>query len=162
MPPLLPNNGDTSRGDVNGDGLIDVADAELLLRYLSDPFDPALPPGIGLETDDTLAGATEVSLGSSTAGSLLEGSKRAPTTTGPASRASPVAVRCRPLRLCVQIWGAGLSQPSLTAGVEKDSMSLSVLRKDIALQWFMAAMKNKINPLTLLIPSCIFLLESVH
>ena len=41
-------------------------------------------------------------------------------------------------------------------------MSLSVLRKDIALQWFMAAMKNKINPLTLLISSCIFLLESVH
>ncbi|MXY80550.1 MAG: T9SS type A sorting domain-containing protein [Gemmatimonadetes bacterium] len=69
---MFPNNGDISRGDVNGDGLINVADAELLLRYLSDPFDPALPPGIGLETDDTLAGATEVSLGSSTAGSLSE------------------------------------------------------------------------------------------
>ena len=66
----LPNNGDISRGDVNGDGMIDVADAELLLRYLSNPLDLALPPGIGEETDDTLAGATEVSLRSSTAGSL--------------------------------------------------------------------------------------------
>ncbi len=28
--------------------------------------------------------------------------------------------------------------------------SLSALRKDIALQWIMATMKNKINPLTLL------------
>ena len=70
---MLPNNGDIFRGDVNGDGLVDVADAELLLRYLSYKFDPALPPGIGLESDDTLAGATEVSLGSSTAGSLSEG-----------------------------------------------------------------------------------------
>ena len=70
---VLPNGGDISRGDVNGDGLVDVADAVLLLRYLSNPFDPELPPGIGQDPDDTLAGATEVSLGSSTAGSLSEG-----------------------------------------------------------------------------------------
>jgi len=44
---VLPNNGDISRGDVNGDGMVDVADAALLLRYLSNPSDPALPPGIG-------------------------------------------------------------------------------------------------------------------
>ena len=70
---VLPNNGDISRGDVNGDGLVDVADGGLLLQYLSDPSDPALPPGIGQDPDGTLAGATEVSLGSSTAGSLSEG-----------------------------------------------------------------------------------------
>lgn len=41
-------------------------------------------------------------------------------------------------------------------------MSLYDLRKDIVLQWVMAAMKHKINPLTLLISACIFLLESVR
>ena len=61
---VLPNNGDISRGDVNGDGMVEVADAVLLLRYLSNPSDPALPLGIGQDSDDTLAGATEVSLGS--------------------------------------------------------------------------------------------------
>ena len=70
---VLPNNGDISRGDINGDGLVDVADAVLLLRYLSNPSDPALPPGIGQDPDNTLEGATEVSLGSSTMGSLSEG-----------------------------------------------------------------------------------------
>ena len=61
---VLPNNGDISRGDVNGDGMVEVADAVLLLRYLSNPSDPALPLGIGQDSDDTLVGATEVSLGS--------------------------------------------------------------------------------------------------
>ena len=70
---VLPNNGDISRGDVNGDGLVDVVDGGLLLRYLSNPSDPALPPGIGQDPDDTLEGATPVDLGSSTDGSLLEG-----------------------------------------------------------------------------------------
>ncbi|MCY3665403.1 MAG: DUF5050 domain-containing protein [Gemmatimonadetes bacterium] len=70
---VLPNNGDISRGDVNGDGQVDVADGGLLLRYLSNPSDPALPPGIGQDPDNTLAGATEVDLGSSTEGSLSEG-----------------------------------------------------------------------------------------
>ena len=70
---VLPNNGDISRGDVNGDGLVDVADGGLLLRYLSNPFDPALPPDIGQDSDGTLDGATPVDLGSSTDGSLSEG-----------------------------------------------------------------------------------------
>ena len=69
---VLPNNGDISRGDVNGDGVVALADAVLLLRYLSNPSDPALPSGIGQEPDDALAGATQVALGSSTAGSLSE------------------------------------------------------------------------------------------
>ena len=60
---MLPNNGDISLGDVNEDGRVNSADAVLLIRYLSDPFDPALPLKIG---------RTEVSLGSSTAGSLEE------------------------------------------------------------------------------------------
>ena len=70
---VLPNNGDISRGDVNGDSMVDIADAVLLLRYLSNPSDPALPPGIGQDSDDTLVGATQVDLGSSTAGSLSAG-----------------------------------------------------------------------------------------
>ena len=69
---VLPNNGDISHGDVNGDGMVDVADVVLLLRYLSNPFDPALPPGIGQDPDNTLEGATPVDLGSSTSGSLSE------------------------------------------------------------------------------------------
>ena len=69
---VLPNNGDISRGDVNGDSLVDVADAVFLLRYLQNPSDPGLPPGIG-EDRDALAEATPVNLGSSTSGSFSAG-----------------------------------------------------------------------------------------
>ena len=44
---ILPNNGDISLGDINGDGTVDVADAMLLVQYITDPYDPALPLGIG-------------------------------------------------------------------------------------------------------------------
>jgi sugar lactone lactonase YvrE len=60
-------------GDVDADGDIDFTDAYLIGLFLVDPSDPALPPGIGQDLDDTLAGATEVSLGSSTAGGISEG-----------------------------------------------------------------------------------------
>ena len=68
----LPNNGDISLGDLNEDGTVDFADAVLFVRYLADPADPALPTGIGDDHGDTLPEATEVSLGSSTPGSLSE------------------------------------------------------------------------------------------
>ena len=68
----LPNNGDISLGDLNEDGKVDLADAVLFVRYLADPADPALPTGIGDDHGDILSEATEVSLGSSTAGSLSE------------------------------------------------------------------------------------------
>ena len=73
---ILPTNGDLSLGDVNRDGTIDLADVLLLVRYTNDPSDPALPVGIGEVLDDhgdTRSKATEVSLGSSTAGSLSSG-----------------------------------------------------------------------------------------
>ena len=57
-------------GDVDADGDIDFTDAYLIGLFLVNPSDPALPPGIGQDLDSTLAGATEVSLGSSTRGSL--------------------------------------------------------------------------------------------
>ena len=57
-------------GDVDADGDIDFTDAYLIGLFLVDPSDPALPPGIGQDLDSTLAGATGVSLGSSTRGSL--------------------------------------------------------------------------------------------
>ena len=60
-------------GDVDADGDIDFTDAYLIGLFLVDPSDPALPPGIGRDSDDTLAGATQVDLRSSTAGSLSEG-----------------------------------------------------------------------------------------
>ena len=50
---VLPNNGDISRGDVNEDGKTNLTDALLLLRYISDPFDPTLPEGIGQDPNYT-------------------------------------------------------------------------------------------------------------
>ena len=69
----LPNHVDISLGDVNGDGTVDLVDALILIQYSEDPSNPALPPGIGEGDDhgDTLSEATQVALGSSTAGSLL-------------------------------------------------------------------------------------------
>ena len=71
----LPNHVDISLGDVNGDGTVDLGDALILIQYSEDPSNPALPPGIGEGDDhgDTLSEATQVALGSSTAGSLLAG-----------------------------------------------------------------------------------------
>ena len=69
----LPNHVDISLGDVNGDGTVDLVDALILIQYSEDPSNPALPPGIGEGDDhgDILSEATQVALGSSTAGSLL-------------------------------------------------------------------------------------------
>ena len=69
---ILPNNGDISLGDINNDGTVDLADLLLLVRYTDNPFDPTLPL-IGDDHGDTLSEATEVSLGSSTVGSISEG-----------------------------------------------------------------------------------------
>ena len=71
----LPNHVDISLGDVNGDGTVDLGDALILIQYSEDPSNPALPPGIGEGDDygDTLSEATQIALGSSTAGSLLAG-----------------------------------------------------------------------------------------
>ena len=70
---ILPNNGDISLGDINGDGTVDPTDAVLIIRYLTDPSDPSLPPEIGDDKNNTLSEATQVDLGSSTAGTLSEG-----------------------------------------------------------------------------------------
>ena len=66
---ILPNNGDISLGDINKDGTVDLVDVLLLVRYIDDPSDPTLPV-IGDDHGDTYSKATEVSLGSSTSGSL--------------------------------------------------------------------------------------------
>ena len=64
-------------GDVDADGDIDFTDAYLIGTYIVNPSDPVLPPGIGDnivdDHGDTLSEATQVSLRSSTAGSLLFG-----------------------------------------------------------------------------------------
>ena len=70
---ILPNNGDISLGDINGDGTVGPADAVLIIRYLTDPSDPSLPPEIGDDKNNTLSEATQIDLGSSTAGTLSEG-----------------------------------------------------------------------------------------
>ena len=44
---ILPNHVNIFLGDVNGDGMVDFADALILIQYSEDPFNPALPPGIG-------------------------------------------------------------------------------------------------------------------
>ena len=69
---ILPNNGDISLGDINNDGAVDLADLLLLVRYTDNPFDPTLPL-IGDDHGDTFSEATEVSLGSSTVGSISDG-----------------------------------------------------------------------------------------
>ena len=69
---ILPNNGDISLGDINNDGTVDLADLLLLVRYTDNPSDPTLPL-IGDDHGDALSEATEVSLGSSTVGSISEG-----------------------------------------------------------------------------------------
>ena len=60
-------------GDVDADGDIDFTDAYLIGTYSVNPSDPTLPPGIGDDHGDIFFEATQVSLGSSTAGSLLDG-----------------------------------------------------------------------------------------
>ena len=42
-----PNGGDLTLGDINGDSRINLADVLIILMYIADPFDPALPAGIG-------------------------------------------------------------------------------------------------------------------
>ena len=69
---ILPNNGDISLGDINKDGTVDLADLLLLVQYIDNPFDPTLPL-IGDDHGDTFSAATEVSLGSSTVGSISAG-----------------------------------------------------------------------------------------
>ena len=69
---ILPNNGDISLGDINNDGTVDLADVLLLVQYIDNPSDPTLPL-IGDDHGDTSAAATEVSLGSSTFGSISDG-----------------------------------------------------------------------------------------
>ena len=69
---VLPNNGDISLGDINNDGTVDLADVLLLVLYIDNPSDPTLPL-IGDDHGDTSSAATEVSLGSSTFGSISEG-----------------------------------------------------------------------------------------
>ncbi len=69
---VLPNNGDISLGDINNDGTVDLSDLLLLIRYTDNPSDPTLPL-IGDDHGDTLSKATEVSLGSSTVGSISAG-----------------------------------------------------------------------------------------
>ena len=62
-----------SLGDVNQDGQVDLADAYLIVAYLTDPSDPSLPAGIGDEHGDSLSEASPISLGSETAGKLSAG-----------------------------------------------------------------------------------------
>ena len=69
---ILPNNGDISLGDINNDGTVDLADVLLLVLYIDNPSDPTLPL-IGDDHGDTSSEATEVSLGSSTFGSISDG-----------------------------------------------------------------------------------------
>ena len=43
----MPNNGSLPSGDVNGDGAVNETDVLVLMRYISNPLDGALPAGIG-------------------------------------------------------------------------------------------------------------------
>ena len=69
---ILPNNGDISLGDIDKDGTVDLSDLLLLVRYTDNPSDPTLPL-IGDDHGNTFSAATEVSLGSSTVGSISNG-----------------------------------------------------------------------------------------
>ena len=43
----MPNNGSILLGDVNGDGAVNGTDVLVIMRYVSNPLDGALPAGIG-------------------------------------------------------------------------------------------------------------------
>ena len=50
---VAPNQGNIALGDVNEDGLINLADVLLIMTYIANPIDPTLPDGIGLATEQT-------------------------------------------------------------------------------------------------------------
>ena len=57
--------GDISLGDVNADSRIDSTDIRLIMTYILNPADPALPPGIGQPSGSTCVVGLELSPGQS-------------------------------------------------------------------------------------------------